>query len=339
MLTSFVEQARRMAEQTPDDLSCGTQLAAIFIQAKDRMATEQQPANLVFLIPITVLNATRRYRAIGQFIRQQPHSESLAPLYESLYGHLRQMANTLSEGLAFALGLSRGWKDPLDLWEEDQRRIEQERDGFVQLLTLYDELGLLHEAKWGGSARRILTQMTETIRKSILDPLLERVRVAAAATSAPSEDHNTVVWVLRLLWKCRSALEASGGASIELDARRDQLLPELERAFRDATQVAPKTTAQSRMDHICRIHGLMMAMDSDGAELMSTSNTGLIKTATERLLTKNLLQDDERYLLTAFVGLAQLELAQTKHWQDTELTRMLEVAAGHGISFSANVVD
>lgn len=339
MLASFVEQARRMVEQTPDDLRCGTELAAIFARAKDRMASERQPANLVFLIPITILHATRRYRTLMQFIRRQSRSEPLTPLYEALHSHLRQMATTLGEGLIFALGLNRGCKGPLDLWEDDQRQIEQELDGFAQLLALYDELGLLHEAKLGGSARRVLSQMTATIREAVLGPVLERVSVAAAAASAPSEDHDTVVWVLRLLWKCRDTLEERGGTSIELNAKRNNLAPELERAFGDATRVAPKTTAQSRLDHICRIHGLMAAMDSDAAEFMSTSNTGLIQTATERLLIKNPLRDDERYLLTAFVGLAQSELARIRHWKDAGFARMVEAATEHGISFSVSAPD
>ncbi len=304
----------------------GSVLLEGFRRAKQRLREDRQDPALALLLPLQVLHVARDYTALRQFIRRASQTEQLMPLYEAMHAHLAVRAEAIPRELSLALGINRGWSGPLDLLKEDRALLLGHLEQMSAQMQCFSALGLLHEPRIGQMLTNTLDRMMRQMHDTIAVVVVDRACKAADERNAPADDHDAVVWSLKYVWDWACMLKRYTEWVLKLDGLREQMLQELENAFRQATLRQPTDSVGGRLRHVCRIDQLLRCVDADIGLFVGASNHGLVAVVTHRLGLSEPLSAVETRLAAIVVDRARAELEKIKYWKDAELVALVEIA-------------
>jgi hypothetical protein len=305
--------------------------ATAIIQAIEGWRAVDGPPDLAYLLPVTILYRFRAYRAVAEFVRENPTDGAIPPVGEALVGLFSHACLRLAAGFERSVAAAKSGDGPLILTPADDAALAQAIERFAQLLDAVAYAGLFDLRRIEVRLKEALTQLSRSINEAVLPTLARRAGVAAFARRDRTTDHVHLLKIMRAVWDWRGVLADMSYATAEVFNWRQGLFRDFEEALNGALKSQEGDRPHDRMGQLLRLSQLYRAVDLDIGASMAVTSRALQTLARDVLAEGRTLAAEERALIQPFVQLARNESAKIRYWHSPMLTEIIALADNHGL--------
>ncbi|MBN9527299.1 MAG: hypothetical protein J0H82_13905 [Alphaproteobacteria bacterium] len=305
--------------------------ATAIIQAIEGWRAVDGPPDLAYLLPVTILYRFRAYRAVAEFVRENPTDGAIPPVSEALVGLFSHACLRLADGFERSVAAAKSGDGPLILTPADDAALAQAIERFAQLLDAVAYAGLFDQRRIEVRLKDALTQLSRSINEAVLPTLARRAGVAAFARRDRTIDHVHLLKIMRAVWDWRGVLADMSYATAEVFNWRQGLFRDFEEALNGALKLQEGDRPHDRMGQLLRLSQLYRAVDLDIGASMAVTSRALQTLARDVLAEGRTLAAEERALIQPFVQLARNEAAKIRYWHSPMLTEIIALADNHGL--------
>jgi hypothetical protein len=185
---------------------------------------------------------------------------------------------------------------------------------------------------------------TKTLFKNAwntLRPLVDSMILAPASnlvngsvddgTPTPTQkSFDSAIWILDFIWRWQLATKHSVSIKAEFEEWRNDIIEDMEFAFRDANRIKEGQDEASLLAHLVRINKILTSVGSDMDPWISAGSKNFLR-ITQSIFEQGLDVDkDARPIIGAYIANVRAEMRQMMSWKNPELEELVEKANAYG---------
>ncbi|MFV3129642.1 hypothetical protein [Niveispirillum sp. KHB5.9] len=306
------------------------ELAASFALHPLQSLTTPEARMALFMVPLSLMHRRRAYRAVVPFLLDGSPTVQ-ARILEALDSHFgRTCARIGQEGGALA-GAGHPIKGPLAATTLRRLTLGEELGHLDAILGIYEEFEILDDPRLGAQARDYMDLMVKAVERNLYPALVDRCIAAGRTIERALPDQDALEWALGLCVRWRAVIGrvmhwGSGHTNF-----KEQVLEHAKASFQQALSDPRAVSPSDRLAQAVRMLQISKPLGGGAESWITLLDKGLVRTVTDRLRQEDPLRDGERDLAAALMVLVRDELRRTRHWKDTGLVALDELAVAAGL--------
>lgn len=306
------------------------ELASAFALHPLQSVSTPEARMALFMVPLLLLHRRRAYRAVVPFLLDGAPATQ-ARILEALDSHFGRSCARIGMEAGLLAGTGQPIKGPLAATTVRRLVLGEELGYLDAMLGIYEEFEILDDPRLGAQARDYMDLMVKSIERALYPALIDRCIASGRTIERPLPDQDALEWALGLCMRWRAVIGRVMHWGSGHTAFKEQVLELAKAAFQAALSDPRAIAPTDRLAHAVRMLQLSKPLGGGAVNWITLLDKGLVRTVTDRLQEPEPLRDGERDLAQALMVLVRDELRRTRHWRDTGLATLDELAVAAGL--------
>ena len=332
IILTYVDSFLKKLASAEKDLRAGI-IERTMMQMREELANANVKQDLGFLLPVTVINVSRDYTAVADYLRiQDLYEDENATIAEAIIGHLEAVFSAMIRRLSEYFGTVTREDHGIAMTDRDRKNLDGLLENFANLLEAINLCEFYEHPRTKPLFDNAWKTLRPNVDSMVLSPtsMLADVLATAKDLDAHSGDFESALWILSYIWRWHKITANSESFKLDFSGWRNDLVDDLEFAFRDANRVHDEHDEIGLLMHLVRINKILNVVGSDITPWISAGSKNFLK-ITQRIFDDGLEIDEEaRPIIGAYIANVRSEVRQIMSWKNPELEDLVEKAAAYG---------
>ncbi|MGQ3047138.1 MAG: hypothetical protein ACT6Q8_14225 [Niveispirillum sp.] len=306
------------------------ELAGSFALHPIQSLTTPEARMAAYLVPLSLLHRRRAYRSVVPFLLDGSPAVQ-ARILEAMDSHFARICARIGKEAGMLAGAGQPIKGPLAATTLRRLVLGEELGHLDAILSIYEEFEILDDPRLGAQARDYMDQMVKAVERTLYPALIDRCIAAGRAVERALPDQDALEWALGLCVRWRTVIGRVMHWGTGHSNFKEQVLELAKAGFQSALSDPRALSPPDRLGQAVRMLQISKPLGGGAEGWITLLDKGLVRTVSDRLRQEDPLRDGERDLAAALMVLVRDELRRTRHWRDTGLVALDELALAAGL--------